>query len=195
LFWITGGNYEIEDEQFNLPSMTENSALLVAGRHYVKQQWKILNIDLSKYIIDLTLPVVGYVNNGEGNALYVGQEPNKQWKRAISRRIIHVKNHHSHLIPLHDTLEMNNLFFPTYTPIEEAIVSILAGLYDSVAINKDYAVGLHNMEYGTTSVYLYHHAVLVGVIEYEKEVPKALLPECCAYLLEDIEQFIKCEVL
>lgn len=194
LFWITRGDYEIEDESFQLPFLSEDSSFCINGRFFVNDKWESDVIDITEYIIDLALPVVGYVNNGKGNALYVGQEPHKQWKRAMSKRVINVSNHHGHLKVLHDSLNMNNLFFPAYVPIEEAITSVLEGKHDSLAINKDYAIGLRNMEGAPPSVYLYHHAVLIGVVEDNEGAHKVLLPECCSYLLEDIEQFIECEV-
>lgn len=194
LFWITGVPYEVDDENFELDPLTYDYEFMVRGEIYneVSHLWDSVNIDISEYIIDLSLPETGYNNNDTGAAMYVGQEPRRQWKRTLSGRILASDNHKG--CAVYNNIHIPSVFFPVFPPIKVAIEDVINNINTSVAINRDYAVGI--WETNDAVVCLYHHTLPVGIVDKDEKGEYCIkVPKCCDYITEDIEQFIKCEVL
>lgn len=182
------------DEDNSMPLLSVDARLMVYGSFYCEESKSWLSahkVDLTKYIIDNSLPSVGYRNYSD-RAIYVSQMPTKQWKRGVAYRQLHFTSNSGVKGMLSQKVDMGEIYFPVFPPISVAVEDIISGDKDSVAINEDYALGVL---LPSEAVYLFYKTNLIGVIDKVNGEYVAKLPISNAYLVEDVEQYITCEVI
>ena len=181
---------------YYIPSISHNCNLEVGGNIYdeAMSKWKPLTtINLNDYIIDVSLPKVGY-RNKEDIAVYISHNPIKQWKRGFAHRQVKCGRHKSDSLSafVSSEVDIEQMFFNVYPTIDVAIKEVADGIRRSSAFNEDYAIGTMSP---SKAVFLYYRTSMVGVIDKDTEGYVCKLPADNAYLEEDIEQYIKCEVI
>lgn len=189
LYWLLSSNYE--DAPVTRVSLDSGVYLHAAKYDEIAFKWSSgYGIDLTDYIVDFSIPSMGYTNTDEGRAVYGSRLPRKQWKRSLSLRQM-TEGVTRLASPKTSQLDVGQYFFPSYPTLGRAILDVVDGTRSSVAINKDYALGCIN---GTSILLLYKKDVPVGVLIKKDGEYVCRLITRSAYLWEDIEQFITCEV-
>lgn len=192
LVLITGSYYEEE----NVPLLSESLTFRVRGHVYdeQKREWGVGHfIDLNEYIIDLSMPSFGYRNGKSGHAVYISQEPVRQWKRGLSTRQLLFDATELPPYEIQDQFDIGALYFPIYPPLKVAVEDVAEGRCASVAVHEDYVVG---SMYPSKAVYVYYKTYPVGVVYKHDSTGEyyALLPKTNEYFVEDLEQHMPCEV-
>lgn len=183
-----------EDGEYYIPDLSRDADLSVIVKRYDEsaQKWREVNINLNNYIIEMVAPPLGYRNVGD-TAVYIGQDPKKQWKRGICQRQLGTSIHagtSSDII--FNGVPFEHVYFHTYPPLRVAVEDVIKREVDACAFSEDFAIGTIKP---SQAIYMYYRANGVGVLDKVKgEYVCKLAPEN-AYLFEDLEQYITCEVV
>lgn len=156
----------------------------------------VKKLDLSKFIIDLTIPSPGFYNT-KYSVIYMRRNPYRQWKRSLSPN-------NSNLILLNsgiDSIDMElgliNIYLSILNgrllPVEKAIKSIIEGERLFSAFSADYCVGVHTTL--RNSVVVYYKDIPIGIIDKSPSGFITKIPSKASHFIEDLEQFLPVECI
>lgn len=159
----------------------------------------MMSINLVDYILDFSLPNFGYVNFPKaGVCMYFSQQHQKQWKRNLSagtyaselnsagRETAEFKSsvlkHLSPGVKFYNQLYNNKLY-----NLHDAVRNILSGKWLTVAIARNYAVGVDKLY--PENIVVYYKNIVIGVVDKNLDDYVIRIPEEARHFLEDLSQY------
>lgn len=186
---IQGYNWDFDEGKPNFENYLNLDCVVTDGE--VKSS---INLDLSNYILDLSIPDIGFYNT-EYSVMFLRRKFYRQWKRSLSPNNTDYYNLHIASLQKYSTSNLFDVYKSIingrFLSVIDSIESVLSGNRLHSAFCENFCVGINDII--KNSIVLYYRNISIGVIDKSENGYIARLPEKAAHFVEDLERFLPVE--